>query len=222
VWSPDGSQIVFDQPGEGVFKRASNGTGAEETLWKDQAGFNSTDWSTDGRFVLLSRNGGKTKNDLWLLPLAGDHKAVPLVQTPANEFRGRFSPAPGGGAPRWVSYESDESGKTEIYVMTMPGGAPGKWQISSGGGVNARWRRDGRELYFLGPDGQTIMAADVDPGPVFHAGTPHALFTINGLRGPGAWDVAADGSKFLASVAVEASTSPIHVVLNWQEGLKKP
>jgi eukaryotic-like serine/threonine-protein kinase len=218
-WSPDGSQIAFSRLPEGIFRKASSGAGMEEALWKDQVTLVSSDWSGDGRYLLVSRLDPKAKADLWLLPVDGDHKPIPLLQTQSNEQQGTFSPGP---MPRWVAYQSDESGHFEVYVMPMPGGLPGKWQISNGGGQTPRWRRDGRELYYIESDSRTIMAVDVNPGPGFSPGTPHALFKANRLRGVAAWDVSADGQKFLISLlGEEASTSPINVVLNWQAGLKK-
>jgi hypothetical protein len=183
-----------------------------------------TDWSADGKFLLITRVDPQTGSDLWLLPnpeeKPGGQKPIPLLQTRSNETDGRFAPGP--GAPRWLAYESDESGNNEIYVMAMPGQPPGKWQISNGGGGFPRWRGDGRELYYLGPDLQTIMAVDIEAGAPFRAGTPHALFKNDRRSQTAAWDPSADGKRFLFAIREqEAAPSQINVILNWQAALPK-
>ena len=144
---------------------------------------------------------------------------VPLLQTPANEVNARFSP---GRTPRWVAYQSNESGHNEVYVISMPGQPPGKWQISNGGGQTPRWRGDGRELYYMNPDNQTVMVVDIDSGPAFRAGTPRTLFKVERPSRFGAWEPAADGRQFLFAIGEQANSAvPITVVLNWQAALPK-
>jgi hypothetical protein len=154
----------------------------------------------------------------------GQHQMLPLLVTPANEGQGRFATGP--GAPKWVAYISDESGTDELYVMTMPGGTPSKWQISDGGAYAPRWARDGRELFYIGPDLRTVMVVEVEPGPVFRAGPPRALFKlparINGSRAANdqAFAVSPDGNTFLVALAAqESAASGINIVLNWQADL---
>jgi Tol biopolymer transport system component len=229
VWSPDGATILFRKMG-GLYTKASNGTGAEEPIYTDQedpALRNATDWSNDGHSLLIARTEPKTGFDMWLLldPLQkGPHKALPLLQSPVNEGQGRFSTNP--GPPRWVAYSSEESGVNEIYVMTMPGASPGKWQISNGGGYAPRWGRDGRELYYVGPDLRTVMAVEVEPGPRFRPGQPHARFKfpaqVNAVTNDSGFAVSPDGKTFLVEVpGQESTTSGINVVLNWQNDLPK-
>ncbi len=226
VWSPDGKKIVYRRA-EGMYVKDASGAGAETLLSSDPALRNPTDWSNDGRYLIVGRSEPKTGFDLFLLadPLSpGSHKLSPLVQTPFNEGLGRFAPGP--GAPKWVAYLSEESGKNELYVTTMPGQPPGKWQISNGGGYAPRWRGDGRELFFVGPDLRTVMAADIDAGPVFHAGAPHALFTtaqpIVGIATDQGFAVSPDGKSFLMALPNEgALPSAINVVLHWTADLPK-
>jgi hypothetical protein len=162
---------------------------------------------------------------LWVLPLEGDRKPFPLLQTEFNLRNGQFSPD-----GRWVAYSSDESGRDEIYVRSfspVPGGAgsnaEGKWLISNGGGIQPRWRGDGKELYYLVPDGK-LMAVEVATNPVLQAGVPKVLFGEPMTVGPSfaQWDVTADGKRFLLPTpTAQAAQAPFTVVLNWQAALKK-
>lgn len=216
VWSPDGRQIALSH--FGIVRKSADGTGAEETLWKDSAALMVTDWSADGRFMLVDRTDPQTQADMWLLPLGGDRKPVLLLRTPANEGRGVFSPGP--GPPRWIAYQSAESGSAEVYVMSMPGEPLGKWQISNGGGGNPHWRKDGRELFYILPDLQTVMAVEIDPGLQFRPGAPHMLFRLP--RPAASEDISSDGKRFLFAFNGSAEpASTITVELNWQAGLKK-
>ena len=235
IWSPDGSWIVFRKP-DGLYAKPSNGVGAEQPIYTDREDptlRNASDWSADGRFLLVTRTDPKTGFDLWLLPdplthgqlTKGPHKLLPLLVTPANEAQGRFSPS--NGPTKWVAYSSEESGNNEIYVINMPGTAPGKWQISNGGGYEPHWSGDGRELFYVGQDLRTIMAVEVQPGPLFRPGQPHPLFQlpfrISGrATNSQAFAVSPDGKTFLVAMpARESSTSGINVVLNWQAELPK-
>ena len=228
VWSPDGAWIVFRRA-DGLYAKASNGTGVERLVYADRQDSgvrNATDWSADGHQLLVARTDPKTGFDMWLLsdPLApGQHKLQPLLVTPVNEGQGRFAPTP--GAPRWVAYSSEESGTNEIYVMPLPGSAPGKWQISSGGGYSPRWARQGRELYYIAADLRTVMRVEVEPGPIFRPGQPHAAFKlpfqINGATSDSAFSVSMDGKTFLVAVPQELSSAGMNVVLNWQSELPR-
>jgi hypothetical protein len=172
------------------------------------------DWSPDGRFILFSTNAPQTSFDLWVLPTEGDRKPQLFVNTSFEERQGQFSPD-----GRWVAYQSNESGRFEIYVRPFPK-SDGQWQISAGGGVSPRWRRDGKELFYIAPDGR-LMAAPVAIGrDSFEPGTPVALFPTRIVGGgvslfAAQYDVAPDG-RFLINVSQEeAVTSPITLLLNW-------
>jgi eukaryotic-like serine/threonine-protein kinase len=218
IWSPDGSRIVFfsDRTGHrDLYQKASNGVSADERLLADS----STDstpasWSPDGRFLLYTRGGPRTGSDLWALPLFGDRKPVPVLQDPFNQLNGRFSPD-----GRWIAYVSNETGGTEIYVVPFPG--PGdKVRISSNGGAWPRWRRDGKELFYLGP-GFTVMAASVNGhSSRFEVIETKALFSVSQMAGTGGYDVSADGQRFLL-LAEPRQAAPLTVVVNWTAGLRK-
>ena len=225
IWSPDGARIVFSSNRGGtdleLFEKASTGASEEHSLGVRAEIPES--WSPDGRFLLFVNNAS-TGTDLWALPMTGDRKAFPVVQTRFDERRGQFSPD-----GRWVSYESNESGVFEIYVRGFPGSG-GKWQISTAGGTQARWRRDGKELFYIGPDGRMMAApiATASDGQTLNVGQPVALFMTHLATGSGItanrpqYDVAADG-RFLLNTNVDDSlpAPPITIVQNWQAALKK-
>ena len=226
VWSPDGTRIAFSSSGGGtldLFEKPSSGAGNAALLVHSNVYKDPDDWSRDGRFLLYTELNGKTSYDLMVLPLEGnDRKPVPLVNTTFVEGQGSFSPD-----TRWFAYRSDESGRAEVYVQpfTPPGSgaapAAGKWQISRDGGTRPKWRADGKELIFRAPNGSP-MAVDITTSPAFQAGVPKPLFTMP--AGVGAWDVTADGKRFLAAMPLQAqqnTDTPITVVLNWEAGLKK-
>jgi Tol biopolymer transport system component len=220
IWSPDGSRVVFNSRRKGhldMFQKASSGAGSEDALFEDNLEKYPVSWSPDGRFILYVSFGSPTGLDLWVLPLSGDRKPVPFLNTKFNEAAGQFSPD-----GRWVAYQSDESGKNEVYVTPFPGPG-GKWQISTGGGGFPRWRHDGNEIFYLAPDNKLMAAAVNGKGSSFEVGAVKPLFetrAVVGLRNR--YAVSADGPRFLINTAPEqAASAPITVVLNWTTGLKK-
>ncbi len=222
VWSPDGGRIVFASDREGprqLYQKTATGAGKEELLLKTDLNKFPMDWSVDGRFILYLVTDPKTKTDLWVLPLFGDQKPFPLLQTEFNERLGRFSPD-----GRWIAYVSDESGINQVYVQSFPASG-GKWQVSTNGGYWPAWRHDGKELFYVSSD-RKIMAVDVKgAGATFETGAPKALFDLRipSLNTPQAlFAVSSDGQKFLIPSAVGENTSvPIAVVLNWTTDLKR-
>ena len=232
TWSPDGTRLAFVSIRRGTsnsYQKSSTGSGNEELLLK--SGW-VEDWSPDGRYLLYIVYDPQTSNShLWVLPdPAGpleNHKPVPYLRTAFNEREGQFSPD-----GHWIAYTSDESGPSQyqIYVQSFPTRA-GKFHVSTGaGGTQPRWRRDGKEIFYLATDGK-LMAVEVQMAPRFEPGAPKALFDprIPRNRIPPwaafAYDVTADGKRFLvnsASTASESSASaPITVVVNWLAALKR-
>jgi dipeptidyl aminopeptidase/acylaminoacyl peptidase len=177
----------------------------------------ATDWSSDGRFIIFTAYGLKTAADLWILPLAGDAKPHPFLETEFVEEEGHFSPD-----GRWVAYVSNESGRSEVYVQSFPQ-TGGKWLISTGGGAQPHWRGDGKELFYIAAD-KTLMAVAVNATSTFETAAPAPLFKtqVSGYSAPNRYVVTADGQRFLINgPAEEVSKTPITVVLNWTAQLKK-
>jgi eukaryotic-like serine/threonine-protein kinase len=232
VWAPDGSRIAYHSFRNGlyaIFQRASNLSGGENLLLESRVSATPSDWSADGRFLLCYN----VRRQLCLLPLnsgSADRKLIPLESSESHQFQGRFSPD-----GRWIAYSSDESGRYQIYVrpfeVSSATGASdakvtpvtGKWPVSKDGGTAPRWRREGKELFYLSSD-RNVMAVKVSTSGSFQADVPQALFKLPAGVGVGAWDVSSDGKQFLIAVPLEAQapTQPkFSVVLNWQASLKK-
>jgi serine/threonine protein kinase/Tol biopolymer transport system component len=219
LWSPDGNRIVFNSNRrQGVFdlyQKATIATGPEELLLATPLGKAAEDWSPDGRYLLYRANDPKTGRDLWVLPMDGKDRPFPVVQTQAEESNGQFSPD-----GRWLAYESDESGRFEIYAQPFPG-AGARVQISTAGGGQARWRRDGKEIFYVALDGR-LMAAPIRfsaNGRILDVNAPVPLFATR--VGPAVTNnrqqyiVSPDGQRFLMNTLTE-ETSPITVLLNWR------
>ena len=226
LWSPDGKQIVFGttrQGARGLYRKAANGAGNEEPVTPRSVDTTASyDWSRNGRYLAYMSLGGTTGPDLWVFDME-ERKAMPIAQTPFNESQGQFSPD-----GHWVAYSSDETGHYEVYVRNL-GGTPARFQVSAGGGAQPRWRGDGKELYYVTPEGK-MMAVTVKTGPgSFERETPRKLFESRALVGSAGsgpqgylYDVTRDGRRFLCvELAEDGSTEPLTVVTNWQAGLKR-
>jgi eukaryotic-like serine/threonine-protein kinase len=221
VWSPDSKRIIFSSTRFGLpdlYLKDSSGAGNEELLLKSAGGKNANDWSADGRFILYQELNPKTDNDLWVLPLFGDKKPVPFLQTNFNESQAKFSPD-----GNWIAYVSNESGMAQVYVQHFPP-TGGKWMVSTNGGLSPRWLQNGKELFYVAPD-RKLMAVDVrGDSTKFEVGSPRALFELHGIAiGPGIvyYSVSHDGQRFLFNTLVEENSSaPMTVVENWTAALK--
>jgi len=218
VWSGDGSHIAFNTSRDGrtsAYQRATGGTAQDELL--DKAADNRVrvdDWSRDGRYLIEERpDDPKTKADIWVLPMFGDKKPFNYLHSEFNEQYAKLSPN-----GQWLAYQSDESKRLEIYVVTFPM-LGGKWQVSTGGATRPVWSRDGKELYFISADSK-MMAVEIRGGTKFDFGVPKALFDVR--MDAAAWfDVSKDGKFLIPSQVEVAATVPMTVVVNWQAGLKR-
>jgi Tol biopolymer transport system component len=222
IWAPDGNRVAFISMREGfygVYQKTLSLADKEELLFN--ADLRSTwlcDWSRDGRFLVLRKENENTEYDINLLPLFGDRKPRDYVATEFSDGWAKVSPD-----GHWLAYQSNESGRFEIYVQSFPDQGR-KVIISKGGGKLPRWRSDGKELYYVAEDDR-LMAALVRTGSSFSAGSPVELFKLGAYDRTAfryAYEVSPDGQKFLAlRPEEEASERPLTVVQNWTELLKK-
>jgi Tol biopolymer transport system component len=201
--------------------RSANGAGDAELLVRSANLKHPNDWSANGRFILYDDHHPSRRQDVWMIPVAGDRKPIPFLTTPADEYFAQFSPD-----DRWVAYSSDESGRREIYVRDfapnrVPAVGSARITISTAGGDKPRWRPDGKEIYYIAPGGK-MMAVPVKPGPPFEPGVAVPLFDTN-VAGTESYDVTADGRFLVNTISAQESSSspPITVVMNWQAALKK-
>jgi Tol biopolymer transport system component len=173
IWSSDGSQVAFawDQgPRPAIYTRRASGTGTEDVLVSPEARSFPTDWSRDGRHVLLMLDGSRTRRDIWRYDVQR-REATPLLDGPFNESGATFSPD-----GRWIAYVSDEDQRSQVYVRSFPDGSD-RTQISASGGSQPQWRRDGRELFYIDPDNAIMAVAVQASGERLTASAPHPLFT---------------------------------------------
>jgi serine/threonine protein kinase len=220
VWSPDGTRVLFSAfrgPQTDFIIKAATGAGAQETvsslpdIWAEPLS-----WSSDGRFVLIQPQSTELNLGLWLLPLEGDRTPRPFLDTQADETMGLFSPD-----GRFVTYVSNTSGRNEVYVVPFPDPG-GQWQVSTQGGTEPRWRSDGKELYYFTPDNWLIAAQVNMEGDHFEIGGIQQLFQARESGDIWRYDVAQDGERFLVlAPLIDEAASPIHLVVNWPEELKR-
>jgi Tol biopolymer transport system component len=222
LWSPRGDRLVFSSRGGGppgesrtfhLFQQPVAG-GALEPVVTEGSAMQATDWSRDGR-VLLYRTVETVRQDMdiWALAFDGDRKPFPVVKTQFEERDGQFSPD-----AKWIAYQSNESGRFEIYVQ--PFNRPGERQrISMAGGVQARWRADGRELFYLTLQDQLVAVPVAISDQRIEAGSATPLFRAPVGAGGIAlhsYSVSPDGQRFLVDTLVEEPAAPIVVILNWK------
>ena len=228
-WSPDGSQILFSSTrGNGsfhIYEKAADGLGSEEPV--SQSGDQQeaiNDVSADGRYAIYDTGGTSDKTQLWAFPLSGDHKPFAFVQGNFGASSAQFS-----SNGRYVAYASGETGRQEVYVQTFPQ-QTGKWQISTSGGTEPMWRRDGRELFYLAPVENSsdirVMSVAVNGGSAaFQVGIPKELFRTQLIPlwlWRNVYATSPDGQRFLIVVPTSrAKPSSITVLVNWPALMKK-
>ncbi|HET9268097.1 MAG TPA: protein kinase [Vicinamibacterales bacterium] len=226
VWSPEGTTLAFTSGRDGrnlPYRRAADGTGGEVPLFPYDWHAWVNDWLADGQWVLFSSppRAQEGSNDLWAIPVTGsaERKPVPYLVGPDIQQQAQFSPD-----GRFVAYGSDQGGTFEIYVQPFPNASEGKWMISNGGGVEPRWSRDGKELFYFA--GQALMRVPVTLQPTFSAGVPTALFEAPIQPGYSQdshrWQLSPDGQRFLLLAnAGTGQGTPLDVIVNWTALLPK-
>jgi Tol biopolymer transport system component len=212
AWSPDGSRIAYDSRREGKFGiwvKPSGGDGKEELLLEWPNAIALTDWSRDGKYLVLMSHGSEKGRDIFVVsdPLdAARRQTRAFLETAASEGYGRLSPD-----GRWMAYNSDESHVDQIYVVSFPG-KQAKYKVSTDGGTRPFWSRDGKELFYF-YEGKLMMVA-VQGGATFGHGAPTSLFSTRTTGGSIA-EISPDGKRFLVPSRIEEVARPLNVSINW-------
>jgi len=218
VWSPDGRRIAYTSYRNGkydLYQKASDGSGAEEVLLEgtDRIRF-PTDWSPDGK-VLTYMESAQDTWAIWMLALGGERKPYLFLRSQFGGREASFSPD-----GKWLAYCSNEGGEYRVYVVPFPGPG-GKWQVSPGGAITPRWRRDSKEIFYYSSDNK-LMAAEVEAnGSRFRVGTIYTLFETRAYGVIDRYDVTADGQRFVIPYDAGQPTAGITLVVNWTAELKK-
>ena len=226
VWSPDGTRLAYAHSapqvsGDHMYLLNADGTGKEQFLEQpviESIANYPSSWSPDGHVLLFDHQDKTGKVSIWIFPFGADRKSYPFIESQFNAQSGKFSPD-----GHWVAYVSSDSGKDEVYVAPFPGPG-GRVQVSSGGGSQPRWRRDGGELFYLSEDIKMMAAELTATAGDFRVGSTRTLFAVSPLGGvPGyLYDVTPDGQRFIVAQDFEhTSTVPLTLVTNWPAELKK-
>jgi Tol biopolymer transport system component len=221
-WSPDGRRIAFESTlrlARDIHIMAVDGGPDEVALESGQDKF-VTGWCPDGSCLLYQEIQPDTRGDIWVLPLSGDRKPRPFLVTPFDEGSARFSPD-----GKWIAYHSDESGRPEIYVATFPGNQK-RQRLSAEGGSSPRWRRDGREIFYASLADEFVAVTLEPRRDELSPGNPQVLFRAPVRRSSvaasaGAWDVTADGQRFIVAVRPEGTAPPVTLMFDWMAELKR-
>src|SRR5262249_29591883 len=199
-------------PARSLFRKEASGLGEEHLVTQRPNYISPDDWSGDGQWVLITERTPETKFDIWVVPMTLEGKLregatpKPYLRTSSDEANGRFSPEP---SPRWVAYESNESGRNEVYIDAFPQ-PRGKKQISTAGGVHPQWGAGGRELFYVSPDNKLMVvnlkltADSVEPS------VPRELFRLPPpvARLGSLYEATRDGQRFLALTGQEQASQP--------------
>jgi eukaryotic-like serine/threonine-protein kinase len=213
VWSPDGSRLIYAvqrDPGSVFFEKAANGAAEAKVVFEEKTkNLHPLSWSPDGNFLLYEEVTRSMAGTLAVLPLTGDRKPYPFLNSGFSEIPAAFSPD-----GKWVAYVSTQSAdRKEVFVTAFPK-PQGVWQVSTAGGDFPRWSHDGRELFFLAPD--KLMAAAISTeGGQLKVGEVKGLFDVRWPVGTrSVYDVAPDG-RFLMNVWDAGASLPITIMVNW-------
>jgi Tol biopolymer transport system component len=215
-FSPDDREVIWEGHRGGtltIFRRRSDGADEPRKVrdWNRGGGVN--DWSSDGKFVLYQSQEIKTGYDLWVLPMQGDTEPFPLVASEFEEIEGVLSPD-----GKWLAYCSTAAGQEEIYLQQLDGWrrVGGPLRVSSGGGEQPKWRRDGAELFYL--TGTMLMTAAVSRDPDSPVGPPRALFPVGrvpGAAGSNHYAVSSDGQRFLLIEGGRETAASAVIIMHW-------
>jgi len=237
IWSPDGTEVLFDialggKTPPGIYRKSSSGTGNEELVAQPKepdAMLWPTDWSRDGKFILCVQGEiiARNRGEIWVLPVSADRKPRVFIRAPGAAYDGQFSPD-----GRRVAYVSRESGHEDVYVVPFDGNQVSntppfeqvaitkRWQVSANGGAFPRWRRDGKELFYVAPGDNFVGVGVESRGNAFSLGDARQLFRETLAAAAFPYDVSPDGQRFLVNTYGETETSPLTLVVNWKELLK--
>jgi Tol biopolymer transport system component len=214
VWSPDGKWIAYTSDREGhseVFRKPSDGSGAEELLLKEAEFHVPSDWSADGKYLIYAKGVSPADATVWALPLEGERKPWQVL---ARGVDAHLSPD-----GRWLAYTSLESGAPEVYVVPFRGGQ-GKWQLSASGGQLPHWSKDGKELYYFDQSNNLSAVPVKDVGGALQFGATQTIVT-NWASPNILYDITPDGKKFLLDEVSQQVSQSVTVVTNFTAGLKK-
>jgi serine/threonine-protein kinase len=220
IWTPDGKRAIYRGTRMGfrnLYLKSADGSGAEERISEGES-LTPFSISPDRKYVVYGITGERSGPDLWMLDMEGKGKPRGLLTTMFNEKNAMVSPD-----GRFMAYNSNESGRNEVYVQPFPGPG-GKLQVSTEGGNDPVWNRNGKELFYL--NGDKMMSVSLSLEPALTAASPKLLFEVRHVSNSGdfqGYDVSPDGSRFLMikGSAQEEPPNQIQIVLNWFDELKR-
>jgi Tol biopolymer transport system component len=222
VWFPDGKRVAYgseridNRPQ--IFVKNADGSGSEERLLESRDLDFPEHVSADGKYMVFTRKsqeGISIGNDIWVLPLTGERKPFPYLQTKFNEAQARISPD-----GHWLAYTSDESGTQEIYISTFPVGGS-KWQVSNTGARMPIWSASGKELYYFSADNHIVLVKLDFSSSSVQPGAARELFLTHPVAGLNVYDVSRDGRILINTVSEDKDALPLSLVVNWPAMVRK-